>query len=123
EGIALLLRTMPAAERAYASNSRDLATRYANLATHLVLANRIGEAESVLGRAEAILSRSDAMRSPAGLTLEQLRASIMARGGNLASAEAIFRRVVATRRELYGPSYSLAVGMLQHGRLLNQLGR
>jgi non-specific serine/threonine protein kinase/serine/threonine-protein kinase len=123
EGIALLQRTMPEAELAYASNSRDLATRYANLATHLVMANRIDEAEKVIGRAETLLSRSDAMRSPAGLTLGKLRASILARHGDIAGAEALFRKVAGTRRELYGPSFSLAVDLLQHGRMLNQLGR
>lgn len=123
EGIALMLKTMPEAELAYASKGRDLATRYANLATHLVMANRIDDAEKVIDRSALLLSRSDAMRSPAGLTLEKLRASIMARRGNIVGAEALFRKVAATRRELYGPSFSLAVDLLQHGRLLNQLGR
>lgn len=123
EGIALLMETMPEAELAYASNSRDLATRTANLATHLVMANRIADAEKLIGRAETLLSKSDAMRSPAGLTLEKLRASIMARRGDIAGAEALFRKVAATRRELYGPSFSLAVDLLQHGRMLNQSGR
>lgn len=122
-GIALLMDTMPEAEVAYASNSRDLATRYANLATHLVMANRIPEAERTITRAEGLLKRSDAMRSPAGLTLEQLRASIMVRHGDIAEAEALFRKVGETRRALYGPSYSLAVNLLQDGRLLNRLGR
>lgn len=123
DGIALLMRTMPEAELAYAQNSRDLATRYANLATHLVMADRIADAEKVIGRAENILSQSDTMRSPAGLTLEKLRASIMARRGDIRGAEPVFRKVAAMRRELYGPSYSLAVDLLQHGRILNQLGR
>ncbi|NIJ37180.1 non-specific serine/threonine protein kinase/serine/threonine-protein kinase [Sphingopyxis panaciterrae] len=122
-GIALLMETMPEAEQAYATNSRDLATRTANLATHLVMANRINEAEKVIDRAETLLSRSDAMRSPAGLTLEKLRASILARRGDIAGAEALFGKAAAMRRELYGPSYSLAVDLLQHGRMLNQLGR
>jgi non-specific serine/threonine protein kinase/serine/threonine-protein kinase len=123
EGIALLMETMPEAELAYARNSRDLATRTANLATHLVMANRIGEAEKLIDRAETLLSQSDAMRSPAGLTLEKLRASILARRGDIIGAEALFGKVATTRRELYGPSYSLAVDLLQHGRMLNQLGR
>lgn len=123
EGIALLERTMPEAERAYAGNSRDLATRYANLATHLVMANRIDEAQRVIVRSEAMLARTDAMRSPAGLTLMQLRGSIAARNGEIASAEAIFRQVAATRRALYGRSFSLAVDLLQDGRLLLQLGQ
>lgn len=123
EGIALLQRTMPDAERAYASNGRDLATRYANLATHLVMANRIDEAQRIVTRGEALLARSDAIRSPAGLTLEQLRASIMARRGDVAGAEKLIREVIILRRDLYGSSYSLAVNLLQHGRLLNQLGR
>lgn len=122
-GIALLRDTMPEAEIAYASNSRDLATRYANLATHLVMANRIAEAEKMITRAQNLLKRSDAMQSPAGLTLEQLRASIMVRHGDIAQAETLFRKVGETRRELYGPSYSLAVNLLQDGRLLNRLGR
>ncbi len=123
EGIALLMETMPEAEQAYATNSRDLATRTANLATHLVMANRITEAERVINRAETLLSRSDAMQSPAGLTLEKLRASILARRGDIREAEALFRKVASTRRELYGASFSLAVDLLQHGRMLNQLGR
>ena len=123
EGIDLLMKTMPEAEIAYASNSRDLATRYANLATHLVMANRIAEAEKTIARAESLLTRSGAMLSPAGLTLEQLRASIMVRHGDIAGAEALFRKTGTTRRALYGRSYSLAVNLLQDGRLLNRLGR
>lgn len=123
EGIALLQRTMPDAERAYADNSRDLATRYANLATHLVVANRLAEAEAVIRRSETLLARSSAKQSPAGLTLSQLRGGIAARRGDLAGAAAIFHQVAATRRALYGRSYSLSVDLLQEGRLLVQLGK
>jgi len=123
EGIALLQRTMPDAERAYADNSRDLATRYANLATHLVVANRLDEADAMIDRSERLLARSSARQSPAGLTLSQLRGGIAARRGDLAGAAGIFHQVAATRRALYGRSYSLAVDLLQEGRLLVQLGR
>lgn len=123
EGIALLLRNMPDAERAYAGNSRDLATRYANLVTHLVEANRLDEAEALIRRGDAMLVRSDLTRSPAALTLMQMRGSIASRRDDLAGAEAIFRRTVATRRELYGRSVGLAVDLLQHARSLIQLGR
>lgn len=123
QGIALLMETMPAAEQAFADNGRDLATRYANLATHLVMANRLEEADKIIERSKALLSRAGAMQSPAGLTLEKLRGSILARRGDTAKAEDIFRAVTSTRRDLYGPSYSLAVDQLQHGRLLNQLER
>ena len=41
----------------------------------------------------------------------------------IARNEALFREVASTRRELYGPSFSLAADLLQHGRMLNQLGR
>lgn len=122
EGIALMQRTMPEAELAYGPKSRDLATRYANLATHLVVANRTREAEAVIRRGTSILKSADMLRSPAGLTLDKLRASLAARNGRIVEAEAIFHRVAATRRELYGRSYSLAVDLLQDGRMHNQLG-
>lgn len=123
EGIALLQRTMPEAEIAYGPQSRDLATRYANLATHLVVANRTREAEGVIRRGIEILKSADMLRSPAGLTLDKLEASLAARDGRISKAEAIFHRVAATRRELYGRSYSLAVDLLQDGRMHIQLGQ
>ncbi|WP_447751038.1 protein kinase domain-containing protein [Sphingopyxis fribergensis] len=121
EGIALLQRTMPEAELAYGPKSRDLATRYANLATHLVVANRTGEADAVIRRGMEILKNADMLRSPAGLTLDKLRASLAARDGRIVEAEAIFHRVAATRRQLYGRSISLAVDLLQDGRMHIQL--
>ena len=52
-----------------------------------------------------------------------MRRLLAARRGDIAGAEALFGTVAATRRELYGPSFSLAVDLLQHGRMLNQLGQ
>lgn len=122
-GIALLQATMPDAEQAYGPNSRDLATRYANLATHLVMANRLPEAQATIARGERVVAGADLRRSPAALTLLQLQGGIASRQGDVARAEQIFRRVVDARRALYGRSYSLAVDLLQEGRVLNQLGR
>lgn len=123
QGIALLMRTMPDAERTYANDSRDLATRYANLATHLVMANRLDDAERVINHSASLLAKTEAVRSPAGLTLTQLRGSIAARRGDSAAAEATFRSVAGLRRELYGPNYSLAVVLLNQGQMLLQLNR
>lgn len=123
EGIALLQATMPDAERAYGVNSRDLATRYANLATHLVMANRLDQAEATIARAQTVMARAGMTRSPAALTMLQLRGGIASRRGDLVTAERLFHQVAAARRQLYGRSYSLAVDLLQDGRTLNQLGR
>jgi tetratricopeptide (TPR) repeat protein/predicted Ser/Thr protein kinase len=123
QAIALLMRTMPDAEAAYGPNSRDLATRYSNLATHLVLANRLDEAERTIERAQSVMRNAGMANSPAGLTVLTLRGTIAARRGDLAGAEQLYRSVAATRRTLYGRSYSLAIDLLQDGRALNMLGR
>ncbi len=123
KGIALLQATMPEAESAYGPNSRDLATRYANLATHLVMANRLKEASATIAKGERVMARGGLAQSPAALTMLELKGSIAARNGDLAAAESTYRNVAAQRRALYGRSYSLAVDLLQDGRALNQLGR
>jgi eukaryotic-like serine/threonine-protein kinase len=123
EGIDLLLRNMPDAERAYASDSRDLAARYGNLVTHLVEANRLDEASALIDRSESVLARTGQMQSPASLVLKHQRGVIAWRRGDVAAAEAIFRRTAETRRTLYGRSYGLAVDLLRQGGTLNQLGR
>ena len=123
EGIDLLLRNMPDAERAYAGNSRDLATRYANLVTHLVEANRLDEADSLIASSEKVLAQTGQMQTPASLALQQQRGLIFWRRGDVAAAEAIFRRTATARRLLFGRPYGLAIDLLRHGGTLNQLGR
>ena len=123
EGINLLMANMADAERAYAGSAGDLATRYANLATHLVESNRLAEGKSLIVRAEASNARTDQSESQAGLSLMQAKAGIAARDGDVAAAERLLRRAVAIRRQRFGPSFGLAVDLLQHGRMLTQVGR
>ena len=123
EGIALLQRNMPDAERALASNGRDLATRYANLAVHLIEAGRIDEAKALLKRSEAKVASTGQQNSPAALQLLQLRGVVAARLGDVTAAAATFGRAAAIRRSLYGPSAGLASDLMQYARALNKLGK
>ena len=123
EGIALLIANMPDAERAYADYSRDLATRYANLVTHLTEANRLAEAEVMIRRGRATLARANQDKSAAALTMLRIQAGIASRRGDDRGAETMLRQVVADRRAFYGRSVALAVDLLHHARVLTQLGR
>ncbi|MEO8374065.1 MAG: serine/threonine-protein kinase [Sphingomonas bacterium] len=123
EGLALLQRNMPDAERALAGNGRDLATRYANLTLHLIEAGRADEAEALLKRSEAKVASTGQQNSPAALQLLQLSGVLAARRGDIAAAATIFGRTAATRRSLYGPSTGLAADLMQYARALNKLGK
>lgn len=123
EGIALLIANMPDAERAYADYSRDLATRYANLVTHLTEANRLAEADAAIRRGRSTLSRAGEGNSTGALTMLRIQASISSRRGDDRAAEAMLRTVIAQRRAFYGRSVALAVDLLHHARVLTLLGR
>lgn len=123
EGIALLIGNLPEAERAYADYNRDLATRYANLVMHLTEANRLAEADVMIRRGRATLARANQNRSAAALTMLRIQAGIASRRGDDRAAEAMLRQVIADRRTYYGRSVALAIDLLHHARVLNQLGR
>lgn len=123
EGIDLLLANMSDAERAYAGSAGDLATRYANLALHLVEANRLAESKALIARAKASNARTGQLESQAGLSLMLAEAGVAAREGDVAAADGIMRRVVAIRRQRVGRSFGLAVDLLTHARLVTQMDR
>ncbi|WP_445193670.1 protein kinase domain-containing protein [Sphingomonas sp. Tas61C01] len=123
EGIALLIANMPDAELVYADYDRDLATRYGNLAQHLIEAGRLEEADAVIRRGRATMNRSGHGQSAGALTLLRLRAGIAARRGDDAAAEAMLRKTVADRRALYGRSAALAVDLLHYARVSTRLGK
>lgn len=123
EGINLLLANMADAERAYAGSAGDLATRYANLALHLVEANRLTEGKALIERARATNARTGQSESQAGLSLMLASAGIAVREGDLAKAEKVMRRTVAIRRQRMGRSFGLAIDLLTHARVVTQLNR
>lgn len=123
EGIRLLAESMPEAEIAYADDPRELLIRYANLALHYVEANRLEEGGRVLDRGEQIIAETHSESTPPAFALAQTRGAWLARSGDLAGAQAVFRRTAALRRELNGPSAGLALDLLQLGRTTVGLGQ
>lgn len=118
EAIALLLANMGKAELAYAEDSRDLATRYGNLAKHLVEANRLEEAHDVAARARSRLELAGLGKSPSAMALRDVEGGILARRGDYAAAVVVLRTAVEDRKALYGPSAGLAFAYLQYARVL-----
>jgi tetratricopeptide (TPR) repeat protein/predicted Ser/Thr protein kinase len=121
-GLKLLLDAMPEAEKAYAGNSRELVTRYANLVLHLMEADRLKEADALLTRAEAAAAKGGVRRSSAQINLLQLRGGLASRKGDFGSARRYLQQAVDLRRELYGPSTALAIDLLNLGRTVMVLG-
>lgn len=122
-GIQLLMDSMPEAEAVYASDSRELLTRYSNLVIHLIESNRLDDAETMLDRADAAARRAGAERSPIALSLLQQRGALLSRRNDLPGAERALRRAATLRRELYGPSTALAIDLLSLGRVISAQGR
>jgi tetratricopeptide (TPR) repeat protein/predicted Ser/Thr protein kinase len=119
----LLLDSLPEAEAVYATNGRELLTRYSNLVLHLMEANRLDEADAVLGRAQAAARRAGVERTPAALSLILLQGGIASRRGDLKGAERYIRQVADLRRELYGPSTALAIDLMNLGKVVMAQGR
>lgn len=122
-GIRLLAESLPDAEIAYAHNPRELLTRYANLTVHYNESNRLDEADAVLRRAEAVVERTDSGATAPGLAIMVHRGAWLLRRGEAAAALDNYRRAIAIRRELYGPSAGLGVDLANQARVLLALDR
>lgn len=122
EGIALLMDNMAEAERAYAGYDRDLATRYANLFTHLTEAGRYDEALAILRRGETLLAGNGQQYSNGALNLMRLEAGLATRRGDFTGAATLLAKVVAERRIRAGRSTALAVDLLRYAKVLNLQG-
>ncbi|MGH6612762.1 protein kinase domain-containing protein [Sphingomonas sp.] len=123
EAIALLVNDMANAERAYFAYSRDLQTRYTQVSRYLIEEGRFAEADSIIRQGLATLTRRNQGHSSAAISLLRAEADIAARRGDNIAAERMMHRTVSDRRVMYGRSLELAVDLLYHGRLLNQMGR
>lgn len=121
--LAMLLASLPEAEEALGDDSRELLIRYNNLILHLIEANRLEDAEGILTRAEAVAKRTGAQRSSPALNLILWRGGLASRRGDQEGAERYFRQVADLRRELYGPSTSLAMDLLNLGKIVSARGR
>jgi tetratricopeptide (TPR) repeat protein/predicted Ser/Thr protein kinase len=122
-GIKLLLDNMPAAELAFASDGEELLGRYSNLITHLIESGRLDEADHWLAHADGAARRSGLEHSPTGLNLLLAHGGLASRRQDMAGAERFLRQASTLRRELYGPSVTLAVDLLNLGRVVMVLGR
>ena len=116
EAIALLIQTLPAANRVYAENHRDLLTLYNNLLVYMVEANKLGAMPAVFTQADAALKRTGQQNSPQALAIAQLKGVRLLKLDQTERAEAIFERVASERRAVFGKSAGLAVDLLQLGR-------
>ena len=116
EAIALLIQTLPAANRVYAENHRDLLTLYNNLLVYMVEAHKLDAMPAVFAQADAALQRTGQQKSPQALAIAQLKGVRLLKLGQTAQAEALFTRVVSERRTVFGKSAALAVDLLQLGR-------
>ncbi|WP_447725973.1 protein kinase domain-containing protein [Sphingomonas koreensis] len=122
EAITLLAANMDEAERVYAAYDRDLATRYTSLAGLLIEADRLDEAADLLIHGDTKLTGRESSSSSA-LNLRWLEAEVLALRGDAERAEALLRDTVAQRKRQHGATGELAIDLLRHGRLLNQLER
>lgn len=116
EAIALLIQTLPAANRVYAENHRDLLTLYNNLLVYMVEANKLDAMPAVFAQADAALERTGLQNSPQALAIAQLKGVRLLKLNQSKRAEAIFERVASERRAVFGKSAGLAVDLLQLGR-------
>ncbi|WP_425228989.1 protein kinase domain-containing protein [Sphingomonas sp.] len=123
QAIALLQRTMPEAEVAWRDADRDLATRYASLATMLADRGDYRDADRLLDRAAVHLGGGAAPPGNALLNLQRLAGDLAARSGDAARGGDLLSRTVAARRRWYGSSLALSVDLLHRGRLEAQQGR
>ena len=123
DAIRLLLGDMDNAEKAFANDERNLSARYASLATLLIEAGRLGEAEELLERKGFTLTHAGGPPSTASLNLRRLLSEVHTREGKLIEADTVLASTIADRRRYYGPSIALAVDLLRYARLLNQQGK
>ena len=123
EAIALLIATLPQANRVYAENHRDLLTVYNNLLVYMVEANQLEAIQPIMAQADAAVIRTGQQDSMQGLAIKQLKGVRLYKLDQLPRAEAIFQRVAAQRRAVFGRSAGLAVDLLQLGRAKLALGK
>ncbi|MEO7815399.1 MAG: protein kinase [Sphingomicrobium sp.] len=123
DAIALLITTLPQANIVYVENHRDLLTVYNNLLVYMVEANQLDAMPAIIAQADAVIARTGERQSMQGLAIEQLKGVRLYKLDELTRAEAIFERVAAQRRAVFGRSAGLAVDMLQVGRAKLSLGK
>lgn len=123
DAIRLLVATLPQANMVYAEKHRDLLTVYNNLLVYMVEANQLDAMAAIMAQADAVVARTGQEQSMLGLNIEQLKGVRFYKLDQLTRAEAIFERVAAQRRAVFGRSAGLAVDLLQIGRAKLALGK
>lgn len=114
--IALLTRTLPDADIAYAGKDRDLLLLYNNLLVYLTEASQFDAMPAVFTRADAVIARTGQQNSMTGLAIAQLKGLRLVKLDQPAQAEKILEQVAARRRATFGSSAGLAVDLIQLGR-------
>ena len=122
EAIALIEKTLPDAEIAYAGKDRDLLLTYNNLLVYMIEANKLDAMPAVFARADAFSQKTDQQNTMTGLAITQLKALRLVKLDQPAPAVKILEEVVARRRSLFGSSAGLAVDLIQLGRAQIALG-
>jgi eukaryotic-like serine/threonine-protein kinase len=122
EAIALIKKTLPSAEIAYAGKDRDLLLTYNNLLVYMIEANQLDAMPAVFARADAFSQKTDLQNTMTGLAITQLKALRLVKLDQPAPAVKILEQVVARRRSLFGSSAGLAVDLIQLGRAQIALG-
>jgi non-specific serine/threonine protein kinase/serine/threonine-protein kinase len=123
EAIALLRATMPDAASIWAENHRDLLTIYNNLLVYMSEANQLEAMPAVFAEADAVIRRTGQESSMQGLAITQLKGVRLMKLDQMVQAEAIFTRVAAQRRAVFGRSAGLSVDLLQLARTKLALGK
>lgn len=123
EAIALLVKTLPDAEIAYAGKDRDLLLVYNNLLVYMIEANQLDAMLPVFAQADALIKKTSQQETMTGLAITQLKALRLVKLDQPAPAERILQQVVARRRALFGSSAGLAVDLIQLGRAQIALGK
>lgn len=122
DAIALIEKTLPDAEIAYAGKDRDLLLTYNNLLVYMIEANQLDAMPAVFARADAFSQKTEQQDTMTGLAITQLKALRLVKLDQPAPAVKILEEVVARRRSLFGSSAGLAVDLIQLGRAQIALG-
>ena len=112
----MLAASLPEVEAVYATDHRELLTRYNNLIVYLGDANRLDAIPPMIARTEAAERRMGETESVFGLSTLQLKGAYLYKRGDLRGADRVFTRVVALRRSRFGKSAGLAADLMQSGR-------
>jgi eukaryotic-like serine/threonine-protein kinase len=114
---AIALEDMAESEIEFATDPREILTRYNNLLIYLLQLNRLSEVAAVLDRADVAVEKFGQRNTQLGFPIRQARALYLGRMGDTPAAERALEQLMADRLKLEGQSIGYAMGLLQVARM------